>query len=228
MNSLQFSLALDPVYEEYDLYDRVKIAAEQGFNGAEFWDICSFDPVKMRKVCADSGIAAVNANTVDCWKSNMGRPWNSIKESLDVSFKLAKELGLLNLLVLAGEVTSKDKCQEMIIIENLKRTAEMAERSGVHVNIEALNSLVTHKGHFLDSSGLMLEIVKCVNSPWVGGVYDIYHMQIMEGNIIAAMTSNIGLIGHVHTVGVPGRHEHFLGETDYPQRFKGCSQGGLR
>ena len=60
------------------------------------------------------------------------------------------------------------------------------------------------------------EIIKCVNNPWIGLVYDIYHMQIMEGNIISNITRNIELTGHIHTAGCPGRHEHFLGENDYP------------
>ncbi len=64
------------------------------------------------------------------------------------------------------------------------------------------------------------EIVRSVGSNSVKLLYDVYHMQIMEGNIIDTVTRNIDLIGHFHSAGVPGRHEHFNGENDYPNILK--------
>jgi len=223
---IKFSLCLDPVYTDYSLYDRVKIAADQGFDGVEFWDIESMDPAKMRKVCEDNHIKTANVNCKDTWNFHMASPYSLIKNNMDETFRMASELGAANILVLAGEITSKESCQESIIIENLKRLAEPAENYRIRVNLEALNSLVEHKGHFLVSSGVLFEIIKCVDSPWIRCVYDIYHMQIMEGNIISNMTKNIDLIGHVHSAGCPGRHEHFYGETDYPNVLHAVNKTG--
>ncbi|MDR2370193.1 MAG: TIM barrel protein [Treponema sp.] len=112
------------------------------------------------------------------------------------------------------------------ITENLKRLAESAEKYGVQAGLEPLNSLVEHRGHFLDSSGVGFEIIKCVDSSMIRLVYDIYHMQIMEGNIISNMTKNLELIGHIHSAGCPGRHEHFLGENDYPNILRALDSAG--
>jgi hydroxypyruvate isomerase len=223
---LKFSLCLDPVYTDYNFYDRAKIAAEQGFDGVEFWDIKSMEPEKMRRTCEDVRITVANVNCKDAWTCHMARPCGIVRKNMEESFILAKELGARNMLVLAGAITAKEPCQQAIITENLKRLAEPAEKYGIMVNLEPLNSLVDHQGYFLTSSGPGFEILKCVDSPWIRMVFDIYHMQIMEGNIIASMTKNIDLIGHVHSAGCPGRHEHFLGENNYPGILKAIDQAG--
>ena len=96
------------------------------------------------------------------------------------------------------------------------------------VNLEALNSLVDHKGYYLDSSAVGFEIVKCVGCDNIKLLYDIYHMQIMEGNIIENITRNIDLIGHIHAAGVPGRHEPHLGENDYRFILKAVEKAGYK
>jgi len=88
-----------------------------------------------------------------------------------------------------------------------RRIAPYAEEKGVNLNMELLNSAVDHPGYQCDHSAWGLEVVKRVNSPRVKLLYDIYHMQIMEGNLIRTIVDNIQWIGHFHTAGVPGRHE---------------------
>jgi hydroxypyruvate isomerase len=75
---------------------------------------------------------------------------------------------------------------------------------------------VDHAGYYLDSTAEAVAIVRAVNSPHLRILYDVYHMQIMEGNVIATIEKNIEWIGHFHSAGVPGRAEHFGGELDYP------------
>ena len=83
--------------------------------------------------------------------------------------------------------------------------------------LEALNSLIDHKGYYLDSSRIGFEIVEAVNSPRIKLLFDCYHMQLMEGNLVNNITDNIEWIGHFHSAGVPGRHELQQGETNYPR-----------
>jgi len=89
----------------------------------------------------------------------------------------------------------------------LRRIAPYAERKGVNLNLELLNSKVDHLGYQCDHMSWGREVVEKVNSPRVKLLFDIYHMQIMEGDIIRTVRDNIGWIGHFHTAGVPGRHE---------------------
>jgi hydroxypyruvate isomerase len=81
--------------------------------------------------------------------------------------------------------------------------------------VEPLNVHVDHAGNYLDSSAEAADIVRKIDSPNFKLLYDVYHMQIMEGNIIANITKNIDIIGHFHSAGVPGRHELNIGELNY-------------
>ena len=82
-----------------------------------------------------------------------------------------------------------------------------AEEKGVTINLELLNSKVNHKDYMADHTAWGVELMKRVNSPKVKLLYDIYHMQIMEGDLIRTIRENIDFIGHFHTGGNPGRHE---------------------
>ena len=92
-------------------------------------------------------------------------------------------------------------------ITGFKRLAPTAERHGVTLCLELLNSKVDHHDYQADHTAFGAEVVKGVGSPRVKLLYDIYHMQIMEGDVIATIRANIQHIAHFHTGGVPGRHE---------------------
>jgi hydroxypyruvate isomerase len=92
-------------------------------------------------------------------------------------------------------------------IAGLARIAPLAEKHGVTVCVELLNSKVDHPGYQGDHTAFGVAVVKGLNSPNVKLLYDIYHMQIMEGDVIRTVRDNIHWIGHFHTGGVPGRHE---------------------
>ena len=89
----------------------------------------------------------------------------------------------------------------------LNKIKGFAEEKGVTVNLELLNSKVNHKDYMADHTAWGAELMKRVNSPKVKLLYDIYHMQIMEGDLIRTIRDNIAFIGHFHTGGNPGRHE---------------------
>ncbi len=92
-------------------------------------------------------------------------------------------------------------------IEGLRTVIKYAEDVGVNVCMELLNSKINHKDYQADHTAWGVEVCKGVDSPRMKLLYDIYHMQIMEGDIIHTIRDNIDYIGHFHTGGVPGRHE---------------------
>jgi hydroxypyruvate isomerase len=89
----------------------------------------------------------------------------------------------------------------------LNKIKDYAEEKNVTINLELLNSKVNHKDYMADHSAWGVELMKRVNSPKVKLLYDIYHMQIMEGDLIRTIREDIAFIGHFHTGGNPGRHE---------------------
>ena len=92
-------------------------------------------------------------------------------------------------------------------VAGLKRAAPYAERRGVNLNLELLNSRVDHPGYQADHTAWGAEVCRRVGSPRVRLLYDIYHMQIMEGDVIRTIGDNIRWIGHFHTAGNPGRKD---------------------
>jgi hydroxypyruvate isomerase len=114
------------------------------------------------------------------------------------------------------------------LVDCLTRAGAAAAKKGFTLNLEPLNTLVDHKGYYLDSREDSLEIVKEVALPNVKLLYDLYHMQIMGGNHLAFVITNIGMIGHFHTAGVPGRHELSDGEMNYPFVMKQILAAGYQ
>lgn len=92
-------------------------------------------------------------------------------------------------------------------VEGLRKAAPHAERLGVNLNLELLNSKIDHPGYQCDHTAWGVAVCQRVNSPRVKLLFDIYHMQIMEGDLIRNITENIRWIGHFHTAGNPGRKD---------------------
>ncbi|MBN1818475.1 MAG: TIM barrel protein [Sedimentisphaerales bacterium] len=111
----------------------------------------------------------------------------------------------------------------------LKEAVKIAEDAGVTICMELLNSKVDHPGYMCDKSDWGFALCRRVNSPRFKMLYDIYHMQIMEGDLIATIRENIKHIGHFHTAGVPGRHE--LDENQeiyYPAVMRAIAETGYQ
>jgi hydroxypyruvate isomerase len=144
---------------------------------------------------------------------------------------IAKQLNCRNMTILTGhsvERLSRDR-QKKNIIKGLETVLRIVEGSGVTLLLEALNTRVDHPGYFLDSIDEAAEIVKSVGHRDLKLLFDVYHVQIMSGNILQRIEKYLDLIGHIHFAGVPGRHEIFEGELNYLYVFKfieGLNYGG--
>jgi hydroxypyruvate isomerase len=140
---------------------------------------------------------------------------------LETALPLAARAGVPNLIAMFGnrdparddratsegipsgdERAAVDSC-----IAGLAKIAPLAEGCGVTICVELLNSRINHPAYQGDHTAFGVAVMKGVNSPRVKLLYDIYHMQIMEGDVIRTIRDNIKWIGHFHTGGVPGRHE---------------------
>ena len=132
-----------------------------------------------------------------------------VESELRLSVDLAADHGLRGLICFAGDRIEgqSDETAIGVTAEGLMRAAPHAEERGIDLNLELLNSKVDHIGYQCDYTAWGLEVVKLVDSPRVKLLYDIYHMQIMEGDIIRTLTENIESMGHIHTAGNPGRND---------------------
>jgi len=102
----------------------------------------------------------------------------------------------------------------------LRRAVPLLDEAGMSIIIEGLNSSVDHVGYFLDTVRDGMDMVRRVGNPRVKFLFDIYHVQIMEGNLIQRIRDNIEHIGQFHFADVPGRHEPGTGEINFRNVFK--------
>jgi hydroxypyruvate isomerase len=159
-------------------------------------------------------------------KENHDKIEAGLKKSLD----FAAAEGLPNVICMSGErMGMNDDEGAENCVAGLKRVAGYAEQKKVTLCLELLNSKVNHKDYMADHTEWGVKVCQKVGSPYVKLLYDIYHMQIMEGDIIATIKKHKEFLGHYHTGGVPGRNE--IDETQelyYPAVMKAIVETGFK
>jgi hydroxypyruvate isomerase len=142
---------------------------------------------------------------------------------------LVADAGYRNLICFSGNRNGMDPAEGLANAEaGLKRILAHAEKRGVMLVMELLNSRVDHPDYLCDHSAWGVDLCKRIGSSNFGLLYDIYHMQIMEGDIIASIRKNHQFFVHYHTAGVPGRHE--IGdnqELHYPAICRAIRESGF-
>ncbi len=203
-------------------------AAKYGFKAAEYlnWQKC--DLKEYKKVFDEYNIVSTCLNVESKNPDNMakiawthGLAYADTEEAMVEAFKETVEaavyMGVPNIVVTTGN-ERKDvshRAQREQIVHTLSRLAPIAEDAGITAVLEPLNILVNHAGHFLYTSKDGFDMVREVNRPNFRLLFDIYHQQVTEGNLIRNITENIDLIGHFHIADNPGRKEPGTGEVDY-------------
>ncbi len=114
------------------------------------------------------------------------------------------------------------------MVESLKACVPVLEKHGASLWLEPWNTRVDHPHNFLDDPRLSVQVLKKVGSPAVKLLYDLYHMQIMAGDLTAFIRENLAYIGHFHAAGVPGRHEPDACELNYPFILKELDRLGYQ
>lgn len=153
---------------------------------------------------------------------------NRIEDELSRNIEIAAENGIPSLIVFSGNRKGLPDDEGIdICAEGLNRVKALAEEKGVTLCMELLNSKVDHPDYQCDHTAWGVEVCKRVHSPRVKLLYDIYHMQIMEGDLIRTIRENIAYIGHFHTAGNPGRRD--MDETQeiyYPAVMRAIAESG--
>ena len=204
----------------------VEKAALLGYRYVEIYDWKQLDLASAARALERSGVTLLSMCTTEFRLTDPAcrALWvQGIKDSVAT----ARALGVKKLITQVGPDTGADRAvQHRSVVDGLKAGAEILEKAGVTVMIEPLNTRVDHPGYYLTSSAEAFEIVREAGSPNVKVVFDIYHQQISEGNIVPNITENLGCIAHLHAAGHPGRHELQFGENDYRNIFAAVDKAG--
>jgi len=237
---LNFSSCIEMMYGEAGFYDRFELAKKTGLGAVEFWGWENKDLglIKEKKDQYGLEIAAmcVGATNPDYAgtfgsKKLLYRDPEAIQAfvlAVKESIEAANKIDCKTLIITVGQERSDATRYEQHanIVLCLKAAAPVLEDAGFTIVVEPLNTLANHRGYFLPSSYEAFEICDEVGSPNVKVLYDIYHQQITEGNIIPTIQKNIHHIGHFHLADVPGRHEPGTGELNYHNIFKAIEATG--
>jgi hydroxypyruvate isomerase len=196
--------------EEMTLDDLFKVAAGIGYVAVELWQRGDdFEQIvemaRRHNLVVASMVGHASLPDGLNKRSNHDRIEAELRTSIDV----AARHGVPGLICFSGNRQPYQTELEAIaaVADGLKRIAPYAEEKGVNLNLELLNSKVDHPGYQCDHTAWGAAVCERVNSPRVKLLYDIYHMQIMEGDVIRTIRQNIKWIGHFHTAGNPGRKD---------------------
>jgi hydroxypyruvate isomerase len=193
-------------YNSIPLPDFAHAVAEMGLSAIDLLQPSEWEVVRQAGLICSMGYAKAGSipNGVNT-KANH----DAIVKGFEEFIPLAAKQNVPNVITFFGNVQPGMSETEAIdnCVIGLNRVKKIAEDNGVTICVELLNSKVNHKGYQGDHTAFGVQVVKAVDSPRVKLLYDIYHMQIMEGDVIRTIRDNIDYIAHFHTGGVPGRHE---------------------
>jgi hydroxypyruvate isomerase len=228
---MKYSACIEMLFQEVGFVERIYKAKEAGFQAVEFWLWEPKDIDAIKKAIDETGLE------VAVFQSNMeGRMIDPRDNELYISgvkksIETAKKLGTKHLFVMTDilqedrtvleppyPISEEDKIKSIKTVLNTLRP--IAEEAGITLLIEPLNTLVDHKGCYFSHSRPALELVREIGSKNIKVLYDVYHMQIMEGNLIRTIREYIDAIGYIHIADVPGRFQPGTGEINFKNIIK--------
>ena len=201
-----------PIFREegMDLAALFKLAHDIGYAATEFWQWKPEDEAAI-KIAQDHGLVVASVCGHTALGDGLNKPDNHdrIEAELRTSIDFAVKHRIPGLICFSGNRNAGQSDYEGMVAcaQGLRRVAGYAEDKGVNLNVELLNSRVDHPGYQADRTDWGVALCEMVASPRVKLLFDIYHMQIMEGDVIRSIGKHAAHIGHFHTAGNPGRHE---------------------
>ena len=225
----RFAANLSMLYNEYEFLDRFSAAAQDGFEAVEFLFPYAFEAFDLRQRLNDNGLTQVLFNASpgqwDAGQRGMACLSNCVSDfqsSIWQALTYADLLGCKRIHVMAGIAPQGIEAQaiEATYCSNIAWAAEQAHASGCDVLIEPINTR-DMPGYFLNYQAQAHRFVERIGAPNVKVQMDLYHCQIMEGDLVTKIRQYLptGRVGHFQIAGVPMRHEPNLGELNHPYLF---------
>ncbi|MDX9994860.1 MAG: hydroxypyruvate isomerase [Rhodocyclaceae bacterium] len=229
---LQFSANLSFLFAEHAFPDRFGAAARAGFHGVEFHFPYEHDRAALAEVVLTSGVEVVLFNLpagdwaagergIACLPSRKAE----FQDGVGRAVEYAEALGCTRLNCLAGiPAGDRDKAIETLV-DNLKFAAAVTQRAGIRLLVEPLNTR-DNPGFLVPTTRTALQVMDAVGSRNLFLQYDVYHAQVMEGDLARTLETNLARIGHLQVADNPGRHEPGTGEIRFDFLFERLQQLG--
>jgi hydroxypyruvate isomerase len=214
----RFAVNVEMWFRELPFVDRIRAAADLGFPGIEFWELAGKDLEAIARVSRECGVE-VTQFTAWGFTPGLNDPANhqSFLSALGTAVEAAEILGARKATVVGGDDQPGMSQREMhdAIVEGLKLGAPIVEAAELMLILEPMNIRVDHQGHCLYGSAPAIEICRRVGSPNVKLNWDLYHLQVTEGDLCGHLREGIEEIGYLQLADHPGRAEPGTGEVNY-------------
>ena len=223
---MRFSINVSTLFKEVPFLERFARVPEAGFGTVEFWwpgtEVEDLDEVAEAVKAAGVTVALMNFSAGDMAAGDRGLAGNperadEFRENVPIAIELARSIGCRRMNVLLGhEAPGMDREEQLALArESVGFAADRAREAGIEVVVEAVNTF-ENGPYLLHTTAQAVEFVRSVGRGNLTIQHDLYHMQRMEGNLVANLREHIGVIGHVQIADSPGRGQPGTGEIHYP------------
>lgn len=229
----RFAANVSTMFPDVPVAERFDAARSMGFRAVEYLFPYDESPGEIRRRLRDTGIRMILLNTPlgDAGSGERGLAavpgrQADFKAHFDQSLCYARTLDVPMIHVMAGVVPGEQRDDaEAIFVENVRHAADTAATHDIRILLEPLNHEDT-PGYFLTLTAQTRRLMQSISRDNVRLQYDLYHRQIMEGNLARGIADNLDLIAHIQFSSVPGRHEPQFGEVNMPYLFEVCDRLG--
>ncbi len=215
---MKYTVCTDALFHGQDTVSGMELAKKCGYDAIEFWTWWDKDLAPIREAAQRLNMKIVTFCTD--FTINIGNPEtkSAYLEGLERSIEAAKYLQCDTLIAQAGwEIPGVSyELHRETLLQVLQSAVPLLEKSDMKLVLEPLNTRVDHPGYHLVHTQDAFSVIQAINSPRIRLLFDIYHQQISDGNILASVRDHIDMIGHFHIAAVPGRIEPLAGELNYP------------
>ena len=230
----KFAANISMLWNEIDFLDRFEKAAKAGFKGVEYLFPYTYEPAQLAEKLEANGLVQVLHNMppgdwaagergMACIPGREGEFQDNVGKA--ITYGTALKARALNCLVgLTPKGVAPEKVHETLV-KNLKFAAAEMKKAGIPLVVEAINTRDI-PGFHLTNTKQAIALLDEVGADDIFFQYDIYHMQIMEGDLTPTIRANISRIKHIQLADNPGRHEPGTGEINYPFLFKAIDETG--
>ena len=231
---IKIDVNISILFKEYSFIDRFAEAARSGFKAVEFYWDKDHDAKAIARTVLDNGlsVAAFNLDAGELASGDRGLlndPERELqmRDNVSVAFELAQKVGCKKLTALAGNLRPDEEREKQLdrIRENLRWICEEAKKDGLTIMVEAINAF-DNKLYPLTNTADTIAFLESVGATNLEYLYDIYHMQRMEGNIISTLEKHIESIEHIQIADSPLRRYPGTGEINYRRVFEAIEGAG--
>ena len=225
---MYYSVCASALFGGVPVHEAIGLVRRAGYDACEIWGWWDMD-VEAVRTALENHQVRMTALCTRFVPLNDPEKRQEYLAGLAETLETARKLGAKTIITQVGQDRSGVSREEQTeaIIEGLRACVPMLEEANATLVIEPLNTRYDHPGYFLARSDEAFAIVRRLDSPHVKVLFDVYHQQITEGNLIPNLWGNERLIGHVHIAGHPGRHEPYgMNEIHYPSVLAALSQAG--